>query len=1769
MDNRKLDVDICATLLTKEPPRLPLREELPSLGFEVIYNASGVGEQASREEAKRKAQIFRHNEQIQDLKKRRFFPKTTKQIKSKLAERERIELELKQSLSAVSYKSYEQELRPRSTGSWTSSSGSQSPDGSSAMNRNNANTEKKRATSRWGVLRGRLKKKGLKVKGMIMKRRGPPKTVEFPKLSLHDIAYPDYLGPTETEESPYKSSRASRDPSSLTTPQGGLQQHKSIKIIGSPSSQRMPSRTYYDSEEGSISNESAKQAKKVDGEASGEDMFSRSIQAAMLVFDKSVGVGADFPDLLSVFGSKSWNGRNHTNTSASSDMGDMADNESGLIDINNADNTRDDNVCLKSAISNIEEALSGEMASSLTRKSHSHLATGTREDVHPFIKEDSNLGHNKDPWFSSARKVFENMATDFFKNSESNLASNDTELSMIATGNNTIEGFFFVLERGHLNMLSIRPILEEFPEFVHVRRLDDGRLPLHTVCARGLRDRSTKITDESTVLLLSDIIEFKEILSLIHGLYPNASLEQDVKGDLPVHLLARSFMNWEAQWYEAVYQEAAKEQESSGQTSTLITRLYHNMSQCIELLLKDLAKSVFHCHLPGSIGNILPLHIAAIFTSTVSTLRQMLEAYPGAGSIACDLQNLKTFVPNNSCALELHDLLSTDFPKWEVEAKQDNNPTLKWSQASDVEQRYDDCIRRSDLLFAYNPISPYRFEKSRIRRLESRLQFEAKKAIEDSKLITQASKHIWIWFCTFRETKTGAPTYLNSVKRIVSGLTLSAVRYLASLETLKGKQIIDEAIPECSRAIKKRLQELSETIIPIPNSESHLSNGVSSQSSPILKAIDGIDSARLAQSERGLVSNICRLVFNVTDFSYPTSFVILPYELTLNEDSSLGIKNPDLAPSAVRFADHLLQLTDPRSILYYLDQKSIKYYDFSLYGDDRNPNRLAAYEIIRKHEEALLELYAPGAAYLYLIDEISGMPVVPCGEHVYPIVLNDSKSLVKKLLPLMLVGMLQMRGERALSVLMSVLLDEWISTLSPKWVDAAVEVGAYLYSQKGHEISISSDTSSTTDSIVQFLARSGSMLTRSTRPKNGTSEWNVELSILKMLIDMSDPNHTFDGLKQVEEAKGAMLWTIPTDQGESSEELRQRKSNEVKGPRERSANESDALVDGNRVRKSDDEKGYDILSPTRNLNDGSVGSDHSVFSDEIVPEPDLDELSRKHAELSSLHSSVAGEKVPLAFYRSASDSENGDEHGAEMILNPKAISPRIIRSIYSDDEESSSSSSVPTNETTYFDILQGLSLPPLSTTTIFKDFSFTRRDRIKRDTLFGLFDKLAIFDNTEAVQDLSQYERNVQEIKRILGHSETICQEMTGQLDGSRLLSGDIRLVHVKVGVARQAKKLATLAGQVLAVKHHEAALQHEERRRKKMLQVYTHELKSPIETRRLLLRLSDLENRVLIAQIEMQNLSLGVYTAIREMNDIFGCDDTFEVFQPFEAVSEESEASDGSVASVKSHQDPPTIEKDVSSELPVYLDAPTDEFPQASGSQSDCDGCRGDIPLKTSLLHKRITPDSSREGSSRTQDLIETLRYPVQPRLDTDITEHEDASGSSGADSMVVRTPGNVRHRDRLQAKTVHGFSRDGTSYSAVENVMLHATNGVVEFRVVAEDESVDDQRDADSSTRGFSRGSRPVIPTMGSFQQPPSDEEEERRETRLPGLAVGPTDLNRPRTSPLPITSFNIDHIPRNKAADRPPSRISFPVVHEDDHDLDSTWDSVTIRKISRLEI
>lgn len=952
-----------------------------------------------------------------------------------------------------------------------------------------------------------------------------------------------------------------------------------------------------------------------------------------------------------------------------------------------------------------------------------------------------------------------------------------------SSGKNTdddIESLFVALSNKFPPIAEIEKILTVSPELVQVRQQRDGKMPLHAVCDRGMPDRSNINVEALTDNLLRDIAGYKRLINLVVTLFPEACLVQDKDGNLPAHLVARGLMQWEAEWYEKVYLQASKEKGATGKTALAITKLYHNMSESVEMLLRPLASDSKLCRAPGSMGTILPLHIASIFTASVNTLRLILEAYPEGAKIPCDLGILQTFIPDESLPLELHDNLSTDFPKWEIEAKQSSHPEVRWSQ-SELEQSQDeDCMRRSDLLFAYNPIEPHRFEKARMRRLEARIQFEAKRAVYDSdmKKLNRATEQLWIWMCTFREPDTLSPTYVNSVKRIVAALPMPALRYLVSIPTADGRPILEQANTECLKVIQKRLDAFSKSGSSRDKADAALADDMTSVQSASIATEKSDVSFHVApefrlQGGRGFVSNLCRLLFNLHETSFPTSFVILPYKLAL-KDGKLRMASQDSLVVAAKFAECLLNLTDPRSIAHILDSKASDFHDHPIYDASKDKEyRLETYTRFKGYEESLLDLFSSGEAHLYLLDEATGLPAVLLGDSVYPLPLKDPQSSVRKLLKLMMMGMVQMRGEKAISKLANVLLDKKVRSIVPTWIIASKELVQFLEDKEKHEKELSTDLLDLKNALIRFQSKALHLKTR-VEKKEKEPEWAVELSYLKELIDVHDPFKEYQKI----------------------------------------ANHANKI-------DSNGTKGLNLeIKPVKE------------------EEESVDALARKLEKLSELHSNVAKGSVLY--------------HGKDK-SDLSASSPLT----HDDDDDSK-----------------------------------TRKSMISRYS--ALFDELKLEDPTP---DDEKPEGDDFGGIKVWNTAKNVWEEVTCDLERSDLFSDDPQITKLKVALAQQARKLAFLGKKV-------ASLQDEEHR--VFSTVAEEDISSIIEeasiiaskndlteARKLVLRMCDLEERLLHDEIAIQHLraETDIVDQDREdMQDYFESEDYFESHALQQKVRKKSE---------------------------------------------------------------------------------------------------------------------------------------------------------------------------------------------------------------------------------------------------------------------------------------
>lgn len=695
--------------------------------------------------------------------------------------------------------------------------------------------------------------------------------------------------------------------------------------------------------------------------------------------------------------------------------------------------------------------------------------------------------------------------------------------------------------------------------------------PLHAACARDFDDKFERGQPCLVQDLVNDIVLRKSLITALARADPDICITVDANGDLPVHIIARQMMEWEARWYQKVYENAKEDGSEKSDNGAGITTLYQTMSQIVDVLLKPLSRDGDVCREAGGVGFILPLHIASMFTISYDTLKMLIEKYPEATQQKCNLGEIRTFIPNYSIPLELHNRLSTDFPKWEIDGSRgENEHEIQWTQST-LDQSYGTigALRRSDLMFAYFPtVLPYRNELPRIRRLESRIRTEVQvMEVDADATMSEAVRLIWEWMCTF-EGDDYDDHYADSISRIVKPLALSTIRTLVTIPSSDSKPMIDVALSKCVDSIKNRLAEIANTEIPVPMAP--LATGFAShERSSIIREYDVNMATRFCLQGRGFVGVLCRTLFNISETLFPTNFIFLPYKLVKDSDGRLGLDSAEAAATAMKFADSLLHLTDPDIILHFLEKKAVRFIGTSL-GIQKSNDWDSVEEQLKEHVSDLLSLYENKQAYFYFLDEYTGAPIVPEGDDsAYPLMVTEAADTVRKVLPMMLGGMILMRGEKALPIMAKVLLNENVKLVQEHWIEAAKDLAGYLYSpQTEWTPGFLVDLRPLRSNLIDFIERGVSRSAPPPRHNDLTSEWVVEGSLVKMIVEMHDANHTLCGLRS-RRAGLQVLWTKESAflDPASNEHLMQIDFNSLKDLREQSeeldegSNCSDSVVD--------------------------------------------------------------------------------------------------------------------------------------------------------------------------------------------------------------------------------------------------------------------------------------------------------------------------------------------------------------------------------------------------------------------------------------------------------------------------------------------------------------------------------------------------------------------------------------------------------------------------------
>ena len=155
-------------------------------------------------------------------------------------------------------------------------------------------------------------------------------------------------------------------------------------------------------------------------------------------------------------------------------------------------------------------------------------------------------------------------------------------------------------------------------------------------------------------------------------------------------------------------------------------------------------------------------------------------------------------------------------------------------------------------------------------------------------------------------------------------------------------------------------------------------------------------------------ATICKAVFEATEVSTPTCFVIIPYEYGTAADKG---------SVAAEYAEKMARLDDLTSMAARpLD--SLKSAVSSVDAADKTMDKLncfvekvsavasnplqAAQVLVQEELKKIADSYTGKTLYFYLIDEISGEPIE---SDVYPVEITTSSALVQEHLPIMRMGL--------------------------------------------------------------------------------------------------------------------------------------------------------------------------------------------------------------------------------------------------------------------------------------------------------------------------------------------------------------------------------------------------------------------------------------------------------------------------------------------------------------------------------------------------------------------------------------------------------------------------------------------------------------------------------------------------------------------------------------------------------------------------------------------
>lgn len=675
---------------------------------------------------------------------------------------------------------------------------------------------------------------------------------------------------------------------------------------------------------------------------------------------------------------------------------------------------------------------------------------------------------------------------------------------------------FCLLEDPSAKIETVKSLLDSDPQLLKRTRLIDGRLPIHVVCDHGLPSEHLEESEDDDVnandvltSCIKAITNQRMLLKLVTWSHIEACGKHDKNGDLPCHIFGRRIFRW-----MILLQTFMKNNHFDVLQLERMMMISRIITECVDVVLRPISTNAEACNSTGSDGEMLPLHISILYGGSMDVFKTILETNPEGSKSLFKFEGCKHVLSN--ALLEKIQNDQKQFHELLCNAGNLLKKPLEWYTTIPGSFYEDDFIRRSDLLFCFNPTHA-QITDARINRIEKTIKSEARKEKGNfSGILSPASEAAWIWLCARYKNVEELEMCDHCIDNILNNLESAHVQRLLDITTDGGEKL-GFARPR----VRKRVFEAASKQ---PLDQREVKPNISNQ---------GRDESSMA--------SMCRSVFGIEEESVPVHFVVFPFQIEPTGGGKGMLVSQRNANLAVEFSNFMLHETTADTISQSITEK-IQMQDNLLLTRSEEKGR-------GDNRALLSNIYRKGG-WLYFIDEHTGKPILNINEDRslplsqddypvpkrYPIPMTKPSTQVKILLPLMRMGMILMRKSRCVSILSNVLVQcanrNGIRNSLPSWKDTASDLLGPLtkLTNSGGEIDF------LRNKLTAFVAVQQKM--KDEEPlgsvNNASIDWSLELTFLQLLLEnrgLSAVNMFSEvGMikQRISKAAGNVAWTAFT-----------------------------------------------------------------------------------------------------------------------------------------------------------------------------------------------------------------------------------------------------------------------------------------------------------------------------------------------------------------------------------------------------------------------------------------------------------------------------------------------------------------------------------------------------------------------------------------------------------------------------------------------------------------